>query len=249
MSRQDPPDWLLERYLLGELTAEERGRVEQALVADPRVKSRLDAIEADTARTLETHPPARVAASVKAQASTSPRAADRRWLLPIFGLSVAVAVALVVWPRATTDEDVLREKGGAAALSVFRMTSQGPQPLVDGARVHAGEVVQARYRVDQPGYAIVLSFDALGQVTIHAPAHGSDTATDAGAFSTERSFELDATPGFERFILVTSSEPLSIDATRTAAQALAKSSDPQHGPLQLSKNTHERSLVLVKESP
>lgn len=247
MSRQEPPDWLLERYRLGEVTADERARVERAVESDPEVKARLAALETDSAQILAAHPAARIAASVKAQAAAP--VADRRWMFPVIALTAAAALAVVVWPRVTNDEDVLREKGGAATLSLFRMTSQGPQPLVDGARVRAGEVVQARYRVDQVGHAIVLSFDALGQVTVHSPAHGADTSTDAGAFVTERSFELDATPGFERFVLLTSSEPLSIETMRAAAQALAKSADPQRAPLPVSKNTHARSVVLVKESP
>lgn len=248
MSRQEPPDWLLERYRLGEVTADERARVDRAMAADPQaMTARLAALEADDAQVLAAHPPARFAASVKAQA-TAP-VADRRWMFPVIALTAVAALAVVVWPRVTTDEDVLREKGGAATLSLFRMTSQGPQPLVDGARVQSGEIVQARYRVDQPGHAVVLSFDALGQVTVHSPAIGNDTRADAGAFVTERSFELDASPGFERFVLVTSSEPLSLEELTHAAQAVAKAADPQHAPLPVSKNTHVRSVVLVKESP
>lgn len=239
MSRQEPPDWLLERYLLGEVTPEQRARVDQAM--DATVQARLEALKADSAKTLAAHPPARVAAQVKAQA---PVQQERRWLLlPAFGLAAAVIFAVVFIPRG--DETIL--KGEGARLSLFRMTAQGPQPLGNGAPVRPGDLVQARYGVDEAGFVVLLSFDALGQVTLHAPVHSADTSSGAGSFSTQQSFELDSSPGFERFVLFTSRTPLSIDALSESARQAARSSDAQHVALAVDPSIHQRSVVLVKE--
>ncbi|MBM4782986.1 MAG: hypothetical protein GQE15_35350 [Archangiaceae bacterium] len=238
MSRQEPPDWLLERYLLGEVTPEQRARVDQAM--DATVQARLEALKADSAKTLAAHPPARVAAQVKAQA---PVQHERWWLLPAFGLAAAALLALVFVPRG---EETLF-KGEGARLALFRMTAQGPQPIGNGAPVRPGDLVQARYGVDEAGFVVLLSFDALGQVTIHAPLHSADTSTDAGSFSTQQSFELDSSPGFERFVLLTSRNPLSIDTLSEAARQAAQSSDAQHVALSVDPSTHQRSVVLVKE--
>lgn len=241
MSRQEPPDWLLERYLLGEVTPEQRTRVERA--RGPELEARLEALKADSATTLAAHPPARVAAQVRAHAEPLP--ARRGWLVPALGLAAAVVLGLVAVPRSV--EPDTRLKGDGARLAVFRMTPQGPQALADEALVRPGELVQARYGIDEPGFAVLLSFDALGQVTLHAPTGGTDTSTDAGAFATERSFELDAAPGFERFVLFTSRFPLSVDALRESARQAAGKSDAQHVPLAVDSTIHQRSVVLVKE--
>jgi hypothetical protein len=244
MSRQEPPDWLLERYLLGEVTPAERARVDAAMSAE--LRARLDALSADTAKTLAAHPPARVAAQVKALAAGE-QAPTRRWLAPALGLAAAALVALVAFPLPVGDD--VRLKGDGARLALFRMTPQGPQPLSDGAAARPGDLVQARYGLDAPGFAVLLSFDALGQVTVHAPTRGADAATDAGAFTTQQAFELDATPGFERFVLFTSRQPLSVEALSGAARQAARSADARTVALAVDAATSQRSIVLVKELP
>lgn len=245
MSQSDVPEWLLERYLLGEVTPAQQTRVDAALTVDPALRARLEALKADTARTLAQHPPARVAAQVKARvdAGVAPR---RSWWPALVLVAVAV-LAVVLVPRGADDET--RLKGEGARLALFRLTSQGPQPLADGAPVRPGDRVQARYGLDAPGFVVLLSFDALGQVTVHVPLQGADTATDAGAFSTEQSFELDATPGFERFVLFTSRRPLSVEGLSEAARQLARTSEARQGAVPVEAPVHQRSVVLVKELP
>lgn len=248
MSRQDIPDWLLERFRLGEVTAEQRARVEQALAVDPSLSARLAALDADSAATLAQHPPARVAAQLRQRAESQVATpSTRRWLLPALAMATAAALALVLVPR--SDDDDVRSKGDGARLALFRLTAQGPQPLDDRATVRAGDVVQARFGVDEAGYVALLSFDALGQVTVHVPQQGGSTASDAGSFTTQRSFELDATPGFERFVLFTSPRPLSLELLSAAAKQAAGSAEPRDVALGVGAGVHQRSVVLVKESP
>jgi hypothetical protein len=252
MTRQDPPDWLLERYRLGEVSQEQRARVDAALQADPTVQARLDALSADDQQVLAAHPTARVMASIRSRAGADDAVAEplgarsRRWLLPVLAATAAVLVAVVL---TRPERDDITLKGLGAQLTLYRLTPQGAAPLLDHGKVRPGDVVQARVRLDAPGYAVLLSFDALGQVSVHTPLKGSDTATDAGLFATARSFELDATPGFERFLLVTSERPLSLAEVTDAARALSKTPQAQTAALPLEGPAEQRSLLLLKETP
>ncbi len=251
MTRQDPPDWLLERYRLGEVSQEQRARVDAALQADPSVQARLDALSADDLQVLAAHPPARVVASLRSRAGAEGGAAplggwSRRWVLPAMATAAAVVLGLVL---VRPEGDDLRFKGLGAQLTLYRLTPQGAAPLLDHDTVRPGDVVQAKVRLEAPGYAVLLSFDALGQVTVHTPPRGSDTATDAGLFATARAFELDATPGFERFVLVTSERPLSLAEVTDAARDLSKTPGAQTAALPLRGQAEQRSLLLLKDSP
>lgn len=244
MSSQQIPDWLLERYRLGEVAPDQRARVERAMSEDPSVKARLDALAADDAQVLAAHPPARVAASIRAQAVPQERSRFR--FVPLVAAALAASVMAVVMTREPADE--IRLKGDGPRLTLFRMTSKGPHALADGDAAKPGDLVQARYALDVPAHAVLLSFDGAGSVTIHAPP-GSDTAIDAGSFTTERAFELDDTPGFERFVLVTSTSPLSLEQLRDAAKAASRTADPRHAPLSIGGRVEQKSIVLVKEAP
>lgn len=242
MARREPEDWLLERYHLGEATPEQRQRVEAALAVDATVRTRLEALAHDDAKTLAAHPPARVAASIRAAAAEPARARMPAWW-PALALVAAGALVLTVWPRGA--DDVLTEKGAGVSLSLYALTTQGPTPLSDGARVKPGDVVQPRFRLDEPAWVAVVSFDALGQLTVHA---APPERLEPGTVTTDRSFELDATPGFERFVLVASSKPISFDVLKARVVELARSPEPRRTPLNL-PGTEERSIVLVKETP
>ncbi|MCU0696593.1 MAG: hypothetical protein MUC96_08700 [Myxococcaceae bacterium] len=244
MARKEPEDWLLERYRLGDVTPEQRQRVDAALSADPTVRARLEALEADDAATLAAHPPMRVAASIRAVAAAPAegRRAPAWW--PVAAVLAAGVVAVVAWPGPVED-DVRTEKGAGVSLTLFKLTSQGPTALADGVTVKPGDVVQPKFRLDESGHAVLVSFDALGQVTVHA---APTQRLEVGTVTTDRSFELDASPGFERFILVVGPSPISLEAVRARVASVATSSDPRRAPLGL-PGTTERSFTLLKETP
>jgi hypothetical protein len=53
-------------------------------------------------------------------------------------------------------------------------------------------------------------------VTFHLPISGRDAValTDGGEVPASNAFELDATPGYERFVFVTSDQPFPASAVR-----------------------------------
>lgn len=238
-------DWKLERYRLGELPADELARVSQALAADPTLRARLEALAADDVATLSAHPVEQVAQRVAARAAQAPKPARSGWRVPALATAAALAlgvVALLAVPGAQDADDV-RLKGAAPTLRLFRLGAAGPERLDDGAAVRAHDVVQVSVEPAGALHLAVVSVDGAGQATRHWPT-GADTRVPPGFKVLPQAFELDATPGFERFVLLTSASPIDVEgalaAVRTAGQDAA---------LALPAGTTQRSFLLRKVSP
>ncbi len=241
------PDWLLERYAVGELSPEDRARVEGALASDPVVRERLAAQTADTAQTLTSLPPARVATEVRRR--LQPRAVRPvnrfKVLVPAFTLALA-SLSLVVFVQQRPEE--IRLKGDGPSLRLFRMTKAGPERLQPPVEVRPHELVQVSFDTAGQASAVIFSIDGSGQVTLHTPKEG-EPPLEKGQRVLPQAFELDEAPGFERFFLVTSDGPLSKAEVLRAASALARSPDARTAPLQAPASATVRSVLLDKVAP
>jgi hypothetical protein len=233
--RRTVPQWLLERLAAGELPRERARKVWGALLASGQGR-RLADLQRSNRELLAAYPPGVVACEVArriqdrfASVEESPGSAGRahfRWLTIPALATVAVATLLVLAPR----PEVTREKGRIAperpALAVYRKTDWPGRPLGAGTRVRAGDVVQVEYTSAGRRYGVVASVDALGQVTLHLPEQpGSAAALEpGGAHPAPSALELDASPGFERFVFVTADAPfptsLVVEALRQERRGL-----------------------------
>jgi hypothetical protein len=240
------PDWMLERFLVGELDAENTRRLTTTLATTPELKARLDALEADSRRILAQHPPELVERVVARRlAAAPPRRAWPRVALP--GLvAVAALLLLLVVPR-DGGEDV-RLKGDGPSLRLFRLAAAGPERLFEGSPVRAHDVVQVAFELADKPHLVVVSIDGAGNATLHFPLDGM-TSPPPGLKALPRSFELDDAPGYERFFLVTSDEPLSSTAVLDAARALARGPNPRTAPLPLPARASSTSVRLDKVNP
>jgi hypothetical protein len=101
-------------------------------------------------------------------------------------------------------------------------------------------------------HGAVVSIDGDGVITLHFPyTPKASTALVASAepVPLAHSYELDAAPGFERFILVTAAEPIDVTALLSRAERLGRSpGSGRSGLLQLSKDETQWSIVVRKEA-
>lgn len=236
------PNWKLERYRLGELSEADTKQVAAALAGDATLRERLAALESDDVATLRAHPPSRVAERVRLTARDAGSLTPKRapWMMPAFALAAAALVGVVVWqlqPPPST-EDVVTMKGDA--LRLFRLTNSEPERLEDGARVKPHDVVQVALELEGAKYAVVVSVDGAGGATLHWP-HGPDARTPPNFKKLPESFELDEAPGFERFFLITSNEPLSPEQLYAAVKQAGRT-----GTLSIPAAATQRSLLLQK---
>jgi len=267
-------DWMIERLAKGELdpaTAQNVGaRLAAELGGESAVQARLADLASDDQATLQRLPASLMAPKIRLradQAGRAPRqqAPGRRlvWLSPF----AVAAMALLVYvgtkgPRAGTsgatadqaaDEETTTK--GATHLLAFRAPSLAGtkiEQLGAGAAVRPHDLLQLAYTAGDARFGMVLSVDGGGGVTQHLPvAPGAAVPLSAaGAVRLPTSYELDASPGFERFFLVTSAQPFSTEVVMAAAQALAKSpAAAQTRALALPADLSQESLLLKKVTP
>jgi len=220
------PDWLLERLAAGELPQAQAAELRERLQAQGEAH-RLAELAGSNAKTLAALPPGQVIPEIRRRAAL---ATDRatpaaRRLRPVWALSAiaacaaGLAVMLVVHDhgtgtRTTQEEEqpeVTTVKGLNPSLRIYRKTASGSELLRESASVHRGDTLQIRYVAAGKRFGSIASIDGRGQITFHLPeAPGQAVALERdGERALPHAYELDDSPGFERFLFVTSDAPFS----------------------------------------
>ena len=252
------PDLFLERYRLGELPEDERGRIERLLLLDSELRGRLDALEASDAEVARSYPAplmderirgrARAAGISKSQTTPARRAG---WLMPALAAAAVLLAAGVGVVRSPQPGDGILLKGGDAELIVFRKTAAGSERLEPGAPAGPGDLIRVGYRAAGQPYGAIVSTDGNGNVTQHLPRSGGRAASLESGTTVllDFSYELDDAPRWERFYLVTGAEPFDLEPVRRAALAVATAgSESSPPPLRLARNLEQSVFSLSKES-
>jgi hypothetical protein len=163
---------------------------------------------------------------VQRRAKRAEASRSRSWSRPVWALSMAAAgtAAIVIAmhkpsetqsPVAQLEPEITRPKGEkpSPSLGLYRQQSGGVEPLGPGSRLHPGDLVQVRYIAAGKPYGVVASVDARGSVTLHLPERpGPATALIRdGERALAHAYELDDSPGFERFVFVTADAPFDTE--------------------------------------
>jgi hypothetical protein len=238
------PDWVLERYRAGALSEERRAQVERALREDAQVAARLAALGASDEEILRRYPPGWVRRQVEGRLHRQPQG---RQVLPfaLVLLTATAAVTLAVGLPSAEVRPVDRIKGGPGPqIEIFREGERSP--LGEGDLAHAGDVLQIAVVQGEAPYGAIVSIDGRGGVTVHArqlrPGEGS------GTIVLDQALKLDDAPAFERFFLVTGSQPIPVETLTSAARVLAK--DPERArtaPLPIPSTFQQTDRLLEKE--
>jgi hypothetical protein len=273
------PDWMLERYALGELPPDQSAAIRARLQAEAEavragltpkgdLSARLEALQASDAAILEAHPPRQAAAEIRRrihlrqaedrEPKRSPTG-QRRWVIGVLGPLAAAALALVVvlpmlGPERPLEDNpetiITTAKGFEPRLLVYRQTGRlEGEPMKEGDRARAGEMVQLAYIAGGSEHGVIVSIDGRGGVTLHHPAEpgGSTQLSVDGERKLSFAGELDDAPGFERYFMVTSAQPIDVQAVLDAASRLAASGAAAERELPLPPQLEQQSLRIDKE--
>jgi hypothetical protein len=237
------PQLLVEQLVLGELSPEKAATVRARLEAEPQGLERLAEIEASNAQVLK-RMPARVLAARVAQ---EPAPASRRWMwAPALAIAAAVLLYVGVPPQDPVQPVIpvdpgVRIKGPALELAIHLQTAEGPVLLEDQAQVQAGDQLQLSTMSAKPAYGAVFSVDGNGVLTQHLPERGTTAVLlEPGQHPLPHAYTLDDAPDFERFFLLSSSEPFALQPLMQKAWSGAVELDPK---------IEQRVLTLRKETP
>ena len=256
------PDLLVEKLVLGELSAAEAASVRERL--GDEAEERITTIERSNEEILAQHSPGQMAAMVQKRLEGHQEGAGRTgrtWWYALPTLAAAAGVLLWVGTRgveeAATDTvgmesgegdgpEVITLKGDARLVIQRRRGSEDVQ-VVDGDSVRAGDLLQVSYHAGGAAQGVIVSLDGAGVVTLHHPtsSEGATQLGAGGAVSLPNAYELDDAPGYERFFFVTG-EDLDVDAVMKAVDELGKSGQGQDGQLELSGDWAQSSVLLTK---
>jgi anti-sigma factor RsiW len=233
----------LERYLLGELGAEERARLEGALAECPDCRRRADETAADDrAFALRPVPPA-IRALAERETAARSRTTGWRWLVAVPTAVAAAAIAVALWtggPAPARDDRppgidargsaaTTRLKGSAATAPAidlgFYVSRGGAKSLgKPGERLTAGDRIEFWYDAPAaPAFALV-GIDGRGAVTAYLPGPGQGSSALAGGrgASLGAAIELDDAKGAERFFLCVGPAAADPAAVTAAARSLVE---------------------------
>jgi hypothetical protein len=215
------PDWLLERLVAGELPSDQADELRKRL-RESGDEPRLDEIRRSNEAILAEHPAQAVASEIRRRLESARRPVAQR-LRPLWALSMAtacVAGLAMLWAvrdhrggiatHPAEQADDVRTKGEVKPeLLVYRKTSAGSEQLHGHAVVRRGDTLQIRYVAGGKSFGIIASTDSRGHITFHlpeAPGPAAQLLRD-GERALPHAYELDDSPGFERFVFVTAATP------------------------------------------
>jgi anti-sigma factor RsiW len=235
MNGNNVPVWKLERYLLGELPADELGAIAALERSDDDLRGRVAALRTSDAEILEKYPPAWMARKVKqasAAAAGSVRHSGRlgvpRWAIPVFACA-ALLLMLPIIPRDAMDnpenavvyED--RVKGGVSGLAaagprleIWRKAGDGAERLAPDETVQDGDIIQLRYTVPKSCYGALVSMDGRGVLTVHLSGDNGKAAqlTPGRPVALETAYQLDDAPKYEAFYLITAPKIFDLETVK-----------------------------------
>jgi hypothetical protein len=233
------PEWMIERLAAGDLAPARARDVEQRLAREPDGQARVAALADSNAEILSAHPPAAMAEAIRQRAVEAARreaaARPRRssaWLLgaPLLAAAAMAVVLVRPSPQPTEDGegDGERIKGAAPSLHVYRKLGKKVERLADGAPTRAGDELQLAYVAGGRRFGAVVSLDGAGRITFHLPEGGGRSAAlrTGGEVTLPQSYELDAAPRFERFLIVVGNAPFD---TRALPDVLRGAAPPPAG--------------------
>lgn len=222
-------DFKLERYLLGELSAEEMKALQQREAEDEIFAARVRMMREEGKRFLAENPFSAMEDKLE-NAECPNRSFNTLWLKVAAALVIALGVfSAVVLNRnveiaggaaagATMDvamadiDNGTRIKGMNASLEVWKKTGDSAVQMVNLGDASEGDEIQLRYRVPQKCFGMLFSMDGNGTVTMHMGDGNNAIELEPGKMTTlPFAYKLDNAPKFEKFFLLTSQNSFAID--------------------------------------
>lgn len=257
-------EYWVERLALGEVSGEERRRIEETFAeSDEELETRLAELRESNEDILEKYAPEMMAARLdarlderrRAKAREEKRSSGAGW---VGGLGVLAAAAVAAFfvlnlpgedpsGPAIEQTETVRLKGAEPKLVVWRKSVAEPERLTRGATAAAGDVLQLEYNAAGATHGVIASVDGRGAVTLHYPAVASgSTEIDKGVVALDFSYQLDDAPKFERFFFVTSDQQLDAAQVLDSLEALAAGDSPRTAVPTLAEHTQYTDFTVEK---
>jgi hypothetical protein len=232
------PDWKQERYLTGDLPAEEMREIREMEATDEIFANRVKMLREDSKAILRKLPYDRLAERLD---SIPGRSVSDNGMFAgngksanfgIVKLAAAAALVLAVMmvalfsQRSISEQntqlmevamvdqnDDVRIKGLSARMEVWKKTGDSAVQMENLGEAREGDEIQLRYAVAEKCYGLLFSMDGNGTITMHMGHENRAVELEPGKMTTlPFAYKLDNAPKFEKFFFLTSKDEFELNA-------------------------------------
>jgi hypothetical protein len=275
MASNEVSDWLVERFLLGELPGGKMKELEAELKVNAGFKDKIEQIRTSNDEILKKYPLEKMGPEIKDRLAVekvgkgyrlhTQKAGYKRWLIAAQAIITVLVLVVLILPlfKSRTglstkilDLDVTRIKGDDARtfegphLLIYRKINGGAELLKGESKVNAKDLLQIAYVNKNDSYGVILSIDGNSVVTLHYPEDVSAVPVlkKQQKVLLKSSYELDDAPGFERFFFISSNQKLDVVTLMKKARELArKGRIVRNGTMILPEGCKQYTVLLNKE--
>ena len=230
------PDWKLEKYLTGDLPAEEMHEIREMEATDEIFAGRVKMLREDNAAILKKLPFEKLSEKIATMPGRSNAGAGNTVRVNFKLVKLATAAALVlavvtvalfsqrslseqntqVMEVAMADasgDDGVRIKGLSARMEVWKKTGDSAVQMENLGEAREGDEIQLRYAVAEKCYGLLFSMDGNGTITMHMGHENRAVELEPGKMTTlPFAYKLDNAPKFEKFFFLTSKNEFELNA-------------------------------------
>ena len=245
------PDWKLERYLTGDLPAEEMREIRAMEATDEVFAGRVKMLREDNAAILKKLPFEKLSEKISAMPGRSNGAGNTvrvNFTLVKFAAAAALVLAVVTVAlfsqrditvpaqsangtmdvaMVTDVENAMgdtRIKGLDARMEVWKKIGDSAVQMSNLDEAREGDEIQLRYSVPEKCFGLLFSMDGNGTLTMHMAEGNKAIALEPGKMTTlPFAYKLDNAPKFEKFFFLTSRDNFELDVADV--DAILKRSD------------------------
>ena len=221
-------DLKLEKYLLGELPADEMKLLQEREATDEIFRACVEFLRKQNQKIREEFSEERFDALLQERRN---KPNHSNWMIKIAAMIVvAFGILSVIFIAKSerqivpvseiagaevamlSDSDV-RIKGMQSRIEVWKKSADTAVLLQNLDAVREGDELQLRYLVPQKCFGIFLSMDGRGVLTVHLGNGNSAVELEPGKMTTlPFAYKLDDAPHFEKFFLLTSAKSFAVNA-------------------------------------
>ena len=230
------PDWKLEKYLTGDLPAEEMHEIREMEATDEIFAGRVKMLREDNAAILKKLPFEKLSEKIAMMPGRSNAGAGNTVRVNFKLVKLAAAAALVlavvtvalfsqrslseqntqVMEVAMADasgDDGVRIKGLSARMEVWKKTGDSAVQMENLGEAREGDEIQLRYAVAEKCFGLLFSMDGNGTITMHMGHENRAVELEPGKMTTlPFAYKLDNAPKFEKFFFLTSKNEFELNA-------------------------------------
>ena len=232
------PDWKLEKYLTGDLPAEEMREIREMEATDEIFAGRVKMLREDNAAILKKLPFEKLSEKIAMMPGRSNAGAGNTVRVNFKLVKLAAAAALVLavvtvalfGQRSLSEQntqlmevamvdasgagdDGLRIKGLSARMEVWKKTGDSAVQMENLGEAREGDEIQLRYAVAEKCFGLLFSMDGNGTITMHMGRENRAVELEPGKMTTlPFAYKLDNAPKFEKFFFLTSKSEFELNA-------------------------------------